>query len=80
MRVMIAEDSALPREGLVEPHTDDAVVTPIQAHATDDPPHHPATGHLPGPSHHTAALDGHLTIHSPPGGPTLITAELPCAS
>ncbi|MFD0003677.1 two-component system sensor kinase, partial [Streptomyces sp. NPDC127178] len=24
--------------------------------------------------------DGHLTIHSPPGGPTLITAELPCAS
>jgi signal transduction histidine kinase len=27
-----------------------------------------------------AAVDGTLTIHSPPGGPTTITAELPCES
>jgi signal transduction histidine kinase len=27
-----------------------------------------------------AAVDGTVTIHSPPGGPTTITAELPCES
>src|SRR6185437_15564098 len=27
-----------------------------------------------------ASVDGTLAIHSPPGGPTVITAELPCAS
>jgi signal transduction histidine kinase len=27
-----------------------------------------------------ASVDGTLTIHSPPGGPTVITAELPCES
>lgn len=26
------------------------------------------------------ALDGTLTVASPPGGPTLVRAELPCAS
>ena len=26
-----------------------------------------------------ASVDGTLTIDSPPGGPTVITAELPCA-
>ena len=27
-----------------------------------------------------AAVDGTLNIDSPPGGPTIITAELPCES
>ncbi len=27
-----------------------------------------------------AALDGTLSVHSPPGGPTVVRAELPCAS
>jgi signal transduction histidine kinase len=27
-----------------------------------------------------ASVDGTLTIDSPPGGPTVITAELPCGS
>jgi len=27
-----------------------------------------------------AAVDGTLSIDSPPGGPTVITAELPCES
>ncbi|MBC9712573.1 sensor histidine kinase [Streptomyces sp. TRM66268-LWL] len=39
----------------------------------------PAGGGLVGLRRRTAALDGTLDVHSPPGGPTLITAELPCA-
>ncbi|NGO81147.1 sensor histidine kinase [Streptomyces sp. YC504] len=39
----------------------------------------PAGGGLVGLSRRAAALDGTLVVHSPPGGPTLITAELPCA-
>jgi signal transduction histidine kinase len=35
---------------------------------------------LAGLAARVAAVDGRLTIDSPPGGPTLITAELPCAS
>ena len=35
---------------------------------------------LRGLAQRTAAVDGTLTIHSPPGGPTTITAELPCES
>ena len=35
---------------------------------------------LTGLAARVAAVDGRLTIDSPPGGPTLITAELPCAS
>jgi signal transduction histidine kinase len=27
-----------------------------------------------------AAADGHLSIESPPGGPTTLTVDLPCAS
>jgi len=27
-----------------------------------------------------AALDGTLTVTSPPGGPTLVRAEIPCAA
>ncbi|TNM33670.1 sensor histidine kinase [Streptomyces sedi] len=39
----------------------------------------PAGGGLLGLARRVAALDGRLDIHSPPGGPTVITAELPCA-
>jgi signal transduction histidine kinase len=38
----------------------------------------PAGSGLRGLARRVAALDGHLTVHSPPGGPTVITAELPC--
>ncbi|MEW2073986.1 sensor histidine kinase [Streptomyces sp. NPDC012403] len=39
-----------------------------------------ATGSgLFGLARRVAALDGHLEVRSPPGGPTLVTAELPCA-
>jgi signal transduction histidine kinase len=40
----------------------------------------PAGAGLAGLAARAAAVDGRLTIDSPPGGPTLITAELPCAS
>jgi signal transduction histidine kinase len=40
----------------------------------------PSGAGLAGLAARVAAVDGHLTIDSPPGGPTLITAELPCAS
>jgi signal transduction histidine kinase len=40
---------------------------------------HGGTGLL-GLSQRVAAADGTLHVHSPPGGPTAITAELPCAS
>ncbi|OEU97737.1 MULTISPECIES: sensor histidine kinase [Streptomyces] len=38
----------------------------------------PSGGGLLGLARRVAALDGHLTVHSPAGGPTRITAELPC--
>ncbi|WP_206313894.1 sensor histidine kinase [Streptomyces coryli] len=39
----------------------------------------PAGGGLTGLARRVAALDGHFAVDSPPGGPTTITAELPCA-
>lgn len=39
----------------------------------------PAGGGLSGLARRLAALDGRLHVDSPPGGPTTITAELPCA-
>ncbi|HLL67572.1 MAG TPA: sensor histidine kinase [Micromonosporaceae bacterium] len=39
----------------------------------------PAGGGLFGLAQRLAALDGRLHVDSPPGGPTTITAELPCA-
>jgi signal transduction histidine kinase len=39
----------------------------------------PAGSGLRGLARRVAALDGHLAVHSPAGGPTVITAELPCA-
>ncbi|MFC6935718.1 hypothetical protein ACFQHO_39150 [Actinomadura yumaensis] len=38
----------------------------------------PSGGGLAGLARRAAALDGTLTVHSPPGGPTVIDAELPC--
>jgi signal transduction histidine kinase len=41
----------------------------------------PARGSgLRGLADRVAAVDGHLTITSPPGGPTVVRAELPCGS
>jgi signal transduction histidine kinase len=40
----------------------------------------PAGAGLAGLAARVAAVDGRLTISSPPGGPTIITAELPCVS
>ncbi|MEV8624397.1 sensor domain-containing protein [Streptomyces sp. NPDC051079] len=37
-------------------------------------------GGLPGVRRRLLAFDGTLTLHSPPGGPTLATLEIPCAS
>ncbi|WP_344864803.1 sensor histidine kinase [Planomonospora alba] len=39
----------------------------------------PAGGGLSGLARRVAALDGRFTVDSPAGGPTTITAELPCA-
>ncbi|GII60103.1 hypothetical protein Skr01_01880 [Sphaerisporangium krabiense] len=38
----------------------------------------PAGGGLSGLARRVAALDGRLAVHSPSGGPTTVTAELPC--
>jgi signal transduction histidine kinase len=38
----------------------------------------PAGGGLSGLSRRVLALDGVLTVDSPPGGPTTVAAELPC--
>jgi signal transduction histidine kinase len=35
---------------------------------------------LQGLAQRAAAVDGTLTVQSPPGGPTTITVELPCGS
>jgi len=39
----------------------------------------PAGGGLAGLARRVAAADGVFTVDSPPGGPTVVTAELPCA-
>lgn len=38
----------------------------------------PEGGGLTGLRRRVEALDGHLDVSSPPGGPTTIRAELPC--
>jgi signal transduction histidine kinase len=43
------------------------------------PPDGGGTG-LRGLAQRAAAVDGTLTVESPPGGPTVITVELPCGS
>lgn len=39
----------------------------------------PAEGGLAGVARRLAAFDGRLAVHSPPGGPTRIALEVPCA-
>jgi len=39
----------------------------------------PAGGGLAGLARRVAAADGEFSVDSPPGGPTVVTAELPCA-
>jgi signal transduction histidine kinase len=39
-----------------------------------------AGGGLAGLADRVAAVDGRLTLSSPPGGPTVVRAELPCES
>ncbi|KOG13140.1 sensor histidine kinase [Streptomyces viridochromogenes] len=60
-------------------HGDEMAVR-IEDDGTGGAPHRPTAGGLLGLSRRVAALDGRLDIHSPSGGPTVITAELPCAS
>ncbi|PRX92144.1 sensor histidine kinase [Allonocardiopsis opalescens] len=38
----------------------------------------PAGGGLSGLARRVASVDGAFAVHSPPGGPTTVTAELPC--
>jgi signal transduction histidine kinase len=38
----------------------------------------PSGGGLSGLARRVAAVDGTLSVHSPPGGPTELTAVLPC--
>jgi signal transduction histidine kinase len=40
----------------------------------------PSGGGLTGLRRRVEALDGTLTVDSPAGGPTILRAELPCAS
>ncbi|MEV0718194.1 sensor domain-containing protein [Asanoa sp. NPDC050611] len=40
----------------------------------------PAAGGLAGVRRRLAAFDGRLAVSSPPGGPTLVTMEVPCGS
>ncbi|MEV4621640.1 ATP-binding protein [Asanoa sp. NPDC049573] len=58
----------------------DATDEEVRVTVTDDGPGgaDPAGGGLSGLSRRAAALDGRLTVDSPPGGPTTILAVLPC--
>ncbi|WP_203705197.1 sensor histidine kinase [Asanoa iriomotensis] len=53
----------------------------VRVTVTDDGPGgaDPAGGGLAGLARRAAALDGSFTVDSPAGGPTTVTAELPCA-
>ncbi|MFF0445041.1 sensor histidine kinase [Streptomyces sp. NPDC004609] len=55
--------------------------TTLHVSVVDDGPGgaDPAGGGLTGLASRVAALDGRFGVHSPVGGPTTITAELPCA-
>ncbi|WP_203718813.1 sensor histidine kinase [Asanoa siamensis] len=54
----------------------------VRVTVTDDGPGgaDPAGGGLSGLARRVAALDGSFAVDSPPGGPTSVTAELPCPS
>ena len=82
MRVVIAEDSVLLQAGLTKLLTDGgfevvaAVADDGRGGATLDGG---GTG-LRGLAQRATAVDGTLTVDSPPGGPTAICVELPCES
>ncbi|MER7371084.1 sensor histidine kinase [Streptomyces lanatus] len=57
---------------------DTEVIVRIEDDGDGGAPRRPTTGGLLGLSRRVAALDGRLDVDSPPGGPTVITAELPC--
>ncbi|WP_037888673.1 sensor histidine kinase, partial [Streptomyces viridochromogenes] len=57
----------------------DGVVVRVEDDGTGGAPRQPTAGGLLGLSRRVAALDGRLGVDSPAGGPTVITAELPCA-
>jgi signal transduction histidine kinase len=64
LRIVVADDG---RGG--------ATLDPAAAHPTDGA----GTG-LRGLAQRAAAVDGTITVDSPPGGPTAITVDLPCGS
>jgi signal transduction histidine kinase len=57
-------------ERVVVEITDDGVGGADAAHGTG----------LAGLAHRVGSIDGTLEVRSPPGGPTVVRAELPCAS
>ena len=68
LRVVVAEDAALFRAGLVRLSvTDDGTGGADPARGTG----------LAGLAQRVTVVDGRLDITSPPGGPTRITVELP---
>lgn len=54
------------------------VLVHIEDNGVGGAPRRPERGGLLGLSRRVAALDGHLAVDSPSGGPTVITAALPC--
>ncbi|TXS41620.1 sensor histidine kinase [Streptomyces sp. uw30] len=71
--------SGATRAGIRVARRGDDVVVRIEDDGSGGAPRRPAAGGLLGLSRRVAALDGRLDVDSPPGGPTVITAELPCA-
>ena len=80
MRVVLAEDSVLLREGLVR--LLEEAGTEVVAAVGDGPSLVRAVlapGHgLAGLADRLQAVDGVLSVDSPRGGPTRLIAELPC--
>ncbi len=72
MRVVIAEDDALLREGLALL----LKTSGIEVVAADEF----AGSGLAGIRRRAEAFDGTLSLTSPPGGPTVLRVELPCGS
>ncbi|MFJ7078601.1 sensor histidine kinase [Streptomyces sp. NPDC098781] len=70
--------SGATRAGIRVTRHGDELLIRVEDDGTGGAPPHPTTGGLLGLSRRVAALDGRLDVHSPPGGPTVITAELPC--
>lgn len=63
-----------PAEGLAR--ADGMVVVRVDEDGTGGAD--PGGGGLSGLARRVATLDGRFRVHSPPGGPTTVVAELPC--